>query len=246
MSSSPNSLADAWVTSPVGRVAAPLREQVIQALRQAILDFRLEPGQRLVERELVEQLNVSRTTVREALRELTSEGLIAVLPQKGAVVAAPTLDEAEDLYEVRVALETLVIRKFVANAPRSQVHALEAAVEAFAEVATEENVDPLKILAAKDHFNDILVDGAGREVLKQLTDSVQAKVRVLRVKGMPIGHAEAVKELRGVIAAIRKGDADAAADLYAKHIRRAAVNALKALRDLENAKANAKEDAKTG
>src|SRR4051812_46590318 len=89
-----NSLAESWNAEPMGRIAAPLREQVIAALRQAILDFHLKPGQRLVERELIEQLGVSRTTVREALRELTSEGLVTVVPQKGAVVATPTLEDA--------------------------------------------------------------------------------------------------------------------------------------------------------
>ena len=59
----------------VGRVAAPLREQVVDVLRQAILDFRLKPGQRLIERELVEQTGVSRTTIREVLRQLAAEGL---------------------------------------------------------------------------------------------------------------------------------------------------------------------------
>src|SRR5262245_10208805 len=94
-----------WTVEPVGRVAAPLREKVVVALRQAIMDFQLKPGQRLVEREIIERLGVSRTTVREALRELASEGLVTVVPQKGAVVSTPTLDAAEDLYEVRASLE---------------------------------------------------------------------------------------------------------------------------------------------
>src|SRR6188768_4396301 len=112
MVSTVNALSEAWGDNPVDRVAAPLREQVIGALRAAILDFRLAPGQRLVERELIEQLGVSRTTVREALRELTSEGLVTVVPQKGAVVATPTLEDAIDLYDVRAALESLVVQRF--------------------------------------------------------------------------------------------------------------------------------------
>src|SRR3546814_737946 len=99
----------AWSGSPVDRVAAPLREQVITALRAAILDFQLRPGQRLVERELIEQLGVSRTTVREALRELTSEGLVTVVPQRGAVVSAPSLAEAEDMYDIRAVLESVLV-----------------------------------------------------------------------------------------------------------------------------------------
>src|SRR5690606_5619752 len=126
-----NSLAESWSVEPVGRVAAPLREQVIQALRQAILDFKLQPGQRLVERELMEQLGVSRTTVREALRELTSEGLVTVVPQRGAVVATPDPDDAVDLYEVRAGLESLVVQRFVERASDQQVRRLEAAVQGF-------------------------------------------------------------------------------------------------------------------
>jgi DNA-binding GntR family transcriptional regulator len=233
MSTTSNSLASAWATSPVGRVAAPLREQVVTALREAIWDFRLEPGQRLVERELVEQLNVSRTTVREALRELTSEGLIKVVPQKGAVVAAPTPDEARDLYEVRAALESLVVRRFVEKAPRSQVYALEAAAERFAEVASEESVEPRQVLAARRHFTDVLMAGAGSEVLTQLVESVQAKVRVLQLKGMSTSHAEVIQELRAIVAAVRDRDADTAAQVTARHIRRVAVNAVESLKEIQ-------------
>ena len=71
----------------VHRVAAPLRDQVLEILRrQPILDFRYKPGQRLIERELIEQIGVSRTTIREVLRELDAEGLVTTIPQKGAIV----------------------------------------------------------------------------------------------------------------------------------------------------------------
>lgn len=144
------SLGDRWTSGPIGRVAAPLREQVIDALRAAILDFTLPPGQRLVERELIEQLGVSRTTVREALRQLTSEGLITVVPQKGAMVASPTFEEAEELYEARLRLEGLIVRRFVERAAPSQIIRLAAAAEGFAEAAAGE--DALAILDAVDAY----------------------------------------------------------------------------------------------
>lgn len=233
MSTTTNSLADAWASSPVGRVAAPLREQVIGALRAAILDFRLKPGQRLVERELIEQLGVSRTTVREALRELTSEGLVTVVPQKGAIVSAPSLDEARDLYEARAALEAVVVRQFTERASRSLIMRLAAAAESFAE-ATEAGGGPDPILAAKDDFYQVLCEGSGSEVLKQLTEGLQARVRVLRVVGMyPEGHAVAVEELRNVIDAVQRGDGAQAAQLYAQHILRSGDNALQSLEKAE-------------
>ena len=97
-------------TLEVQRHAAPLRQQVVEALRLAIIDGRLAPGARLIERELTEMLRVSRTVIREALRQLESEGLIAIVPNKGPVVRALTLAEAKDLYQIRAVLEGLAAR----------------------------------------------------------------------------------------------------------------------------------------
>src|SRR3954453_2834497 len=111
----------------VNRVAAPVREQVVDQLRQAIVEMRLKPGQRLVERELIEQTGVSRTTIREVLRQLTAEGLVMTIPQKGAVVMVPSAQEAADLYEVRATLEALAGRRFVRNADDAAIKALRKA-----------------------------------------------------------------------------------------------------------------------
>src|SRR5919197_2931132 len=124
-------MAQAESSMRVGRVAAPLREQVLEVLRQAILDFRFKPGQRLIERELVEQIGVSRTTIREVLRELAAEGLVTTVPQKGAIVAVPSAQEAAELYEVRAALEALAARRFVEQATPQRVAELR---DAFGEV----------------------------------------------------------------------------------------------------------------
>ncbi|WP_256974201.1 GntR family transcriptional regulator [Rhodococcus sp. NCIMB 12038] len=201
---------------------------MIETLRQAILHFQLQPGQRLVERELIETLGVSRTTVREALRELTSEGLVTVVPQKGAIVAAPSVEEAKDLYAARAALEAVMVQRFIANASRSQVIQLEAAVEAFAEAADAN--DEAGLLAAKDLFNSIIADGSRSTVLRQLTESVQARVRVLRIAAMTPGHhVEAVDELRAVVDAIRRKDTAEASARYVAHIERSAATAAKEL-----------------
>src|SRR5687768_16541072 len=92
-------------------IAAPLRRQVIGLLRNAILTFEYEPGQRLVERDLCERFDVSRTVIREALRHLEAEGLIQIVPNRGPVVSAATPAEARDLYEVREALEPMAARR---------------------------------------------------------------------------------------------------------------------------------------
>src|ERR1700742_5292863 len=101
----------------VGRVAAPLREQLTDVLREAFLDFRLRPGERLVERDLIDKTGVSRATIREVLRQLTAEGLVTVIPQRGAVVVELTRKEAAGLSEVRTMLEGLAARLFAAPPP---------------------------------------------------------------------------------------------------------------------------------
>lgn len=230
-----NSLAESWKAAPMGRVAAPLREQVITALRQAILDFQLKPGQRLVERELIEQLGVSRTTVREALRELTSEGLVTVVPQRGAMVTAPNLDDAADLYEVRASLESLVVQRFVERATDDEVAKLQETVEDLAVVASETD-DIRVILAAKDRFYAVLIAGARSSALQQLLEGIQARVQVLRATSLSEeGRTpEVVRELRGVVTAIGSRDAELASRLCAEHVRAAASTALSSLRQVED------------
>ena len=205
----------------VGRVAAPLREQVLEVLRQAILDFRFQPGQRLIERELIEQIGVSRTTIREVLRELAAEGLVTTIPQKGAIVVVPTAEEAAEVYEVRAALEALAARRFVER--RADVAALRAA---FAEVesVTRDGGDIRAMLRAKDRFYDVLLEGAGNGSVRSILNGLQARVRMLRAASLsaPGRPEQTVAEIRALVEAIEARDADGAAEAAASHVGRAA------------------------
>ena len=98
-----------------------LRQQVLDVLRNAILEARFKPGDRLIERELCELTGVSRTSVREALRHLESEGLVRNIPNKGPTVATVGLEEAQQIYEMREALEGQAGRLFAQRAPAGEV-----------------------------------------------------------------------------------------------------------------------------
>ena len=223
----------AELSVPVERVAAPLRDQVLDGLRQAIVEQRLPPGQRLIERELVEQIGVSRTTIREVLRQLTAEGLVTTIPQKGAVVAAPSPEEAADLYEVRAALEGLAARKFVERASDDQVRALRAA---FVEVerVTHDGGDIRSMLQAKDRFYDVLLDGAGNGAISGILGRLQARVSLLRATSLSQAGrpARSVAEIGTLVAAIEARDADAAVQAAATHLEHAASTGLGALADV--------------
>jgi GntR family transcriptional regulator, trigonelline degradation regulator len=212
----------------VGRVAAPLREQVVDLLREAILDFRLKPGQRLIERELIEQVGVSRTTIREVLRELAAEGLVTTIPQKGAIVVALSKKEAADLYEVRATLEALAGRRFAEHATDEQVTALRVAYEELLHSMTEDRENIKALLEAKDRFYDVFLTGAGNQSIKQILGGLQARVRLMRATSLSArGRAEStIAEIAAIIAAIEARDPDAAATACERHVNEAARIAL--------------------
>lgn len=223
-----NSLAGSWAAEPLGRVAAPVREQVAERLRSAIMNLQLKPGQRLVERELMEQLAVSRTTIREAIRELSSEGLVTVIPQRGAIVTRPTRSEAEDLYEVRVSLESLIVQRFIERGTDQEIADLEEAMHRYREVTQDRKKDMREVLGVKDGIYSVLIAGARSGPLQQLIEQIQARVHVLRAASLshPGRAEEAVAELEDIVSAIAVRDTDTATTLYAAHVRAAARTAL--------------------
>ncbi|MCE3551418.1 GntR family transcriptional regulator [Pseudonocardia sp. RS11V-5] len=223
----------AWKNAQVGRVAAPLRDQVLGIVRQAIMDFELKPGQRLVERELIEHLGVSRSTVREVLGQLSAEGLVTIVPQKGAVVTVPTAEDAADLYEIRASLEALAVRRFVERATEAQRAALRVAFDEYARASEDGAVSAL---VAKDELYRVLLDGADSAPIQQLLASAQGRVRAMRATSLsePGRAREAVEELRLVVEAIEAGKAAQAAKLCAAHVRAAARSGLRRLAEIES------------
>lgn len=215
--------ADGWTPVPIGRVAAPLRNQVLDVVRQEILDFRLRPGQRLIERELMERLGVSRATVREVVVRLESEGLVTAVPQRGAIVAVLTLREAADIYEMRVALEMLAARHFVERATDDQVRRIRQAHGDLAALLAAAD-GTVGLLHAKDAFYEILLEGAASPVLTSTLTGLQSRVRLLRQNSLsvPGRTRQTVDELHTVVCAIEARDAGAAAEASATHIRNAA------------------------
>lgn len=227
-------LSSAWRTEPLSPLETSVREQTIEALRRSILNFDLRPGQRLIEREFIEKLGISRTTFREAIRELAAEGLLTVVAQKGARVSAPTLEDATDLYEVRAALECLIVTRFVQRADEREVRQLRAAVRNFKRVSAR-TADTLELLKAKELFYEVLVRGARSAALQQLLEGIKVRVHLLRATSLsqPGRVAETVSELEAIVSAIAGRDADRAAQLCSEHVRNACRTALQSLRQRE-------------
>jgi DNA-binding GntR family transcriptional regulator len=215
----------------VRKFAAPLRQQVLDGLRQAVIDGRLAPGARLIERELTEMMGVSRTVVREALRQLETEGLVAIIPNKGPVVRELSPGEAKDLYSIRAVLEGHAARLFVEQASDAQVKSLAQALDVVA--GAYERGDAPEVLETKNKFYDVLFTGAGSETLSSMLAALHA--RIWRWRALGLSHPQrsdqrsqqSVKNLRALLAAIRKRDADAAEKITRNEAQLAAAEVMR-------------------
>jgi DNA-binding GntR family transcriptional regulator len=199
--------------------AVPLREQVVDAVRDAILDFRIKPGQRLVERELVERMGVSRATIREVLRQLTAEGLVTIVPQKGSFVVVPSMDEVSEVYAIRGVLEAFAARQFVEHASDGQVAALRETFEDVERVMRSSS-DVVEMLQANDAFYRVLLAGTGNATLDPLLAGLHARIRSLRARFLrePGRPQRAADELRRIVEAIEARDSNAAAAACEEHL----------------------------
>lgn len=219
----------------VSRVAAPVREQVLEQLRQAIVELRLAPAQRLIERELIEQTGVSRTTIREVLRQLAAEGLVTTIPNKGTVVASPPLERAVELYEVRAVLEGMATRQFAERATALHLRELRRAFKGIETAAARERTGN-ELLAAKRVFYDVLFEGAANSTIQGIVEGLQARISVLRAASLaqPGRIAHSVAEVRAIVEALEAGDADRAADACVHHVNEAARTILEAMSEADS------------
>jgi len=210
----------------VERVAAPLRHSVTESIRYAIAVGRFKAGERLPERGLCEMTGVSRTLVREALRQLESEGLITVLPHRGPVVARVTAEQAEGIYQVRIELEGLACQLFAERATPAQREALHRAFKNLKKSLKDS--DPLARLYAKNHFYDCLIDGSGNEALGTSLRMLNARVMLLRATSLqaPGRSAESIAELSELMEALAAKDGKRARELAGRHVRNAAKAAI--------------------
>jgi DNA-binding GntR family transcriptional regulator len=212
------------------RVAAPLRQQVTDILRADIVSARLEPGGRLVESSLCSRFGVSRPVVREALRQLAAEGLVESVPNQGAVVAQLSLEDAEDLYEVRALLEGHAGELFARRASEEDRAELRQVFERLAKSFPHEGL--VEQLQGKDEFYEVLLRGAGNKVIRSTLLGIHARVQMLRGISMqsPGRFQRSLAELREITDAAVSGEAEAAGAACRRHIENAAGIALAALR----------------
>src|ERR1700749_662948 len=176
------------VSAVKGRLAAlkqpslSLRSRIIQSLRRAIETGVLEPGARLVERDLCEQLQVSRTSLREALGELQAEGILTYSPTRRLSVSVISRADAENAYRIRGTLEALIVEQFIEQANEADVAALIGEGENLKAAYRSGDVD--RMLGAKRAFYDRICSGAQNAIAYDIINRLVLRTSVLRRRSL--------------------------------------------------------------
>ncbi|MCI8374722.1 MAG: GntR family transcriptional regulator [Lachnospiraceae bacterium] len=196
----------------------PLRDVVFQTLRQAILHGELKPGERLMEIHLAERLGVSRTPIREAIRKLELEGLVVMIPRRGAVVASITEKDLKDVLEVRRTLEILAGEVACERITPELLMELKSAGEEFGRL--KETEDANRLAEADVRFHEIIYEATGNARLIHILNNLREqmyryRLEYLKDKG---SHERLHQEHREIYNGIKNGDKSVVGKAVCVHI----------------------------
>ena len=196
----------------------PLRDVVFNTLRQAILKGELKPGERLMEIALAERLGVSRTPIREAMRKLELEGLVVMIPRRGAQVANITEKDLNDVLEVRIALENMAIEKACQNMTEDGMSKLWMAAKTFERTTAEG--DLVKMAEADVAFHEIIYQASDNRRLIQVLNNLREQIYRYRVEYLKEEETRnlLVREHEEMTKAIRERDVKNAQRIAYQHI----------------------------
>lgn len=196
----------------------PLRDVVFNTLRQAILRGELKPGERLMEIQLADKLGVSRTPIREAIRKLELEGLVLMIPRRGAIVAEITEKNLRDVLEVRAALEELAVDLATDRITEEAINQLKEAAKTFEDVAEQDDITALAEADVK--FHDVIYFATDNQRLIQLLYNLREQMYRYRVEYLKRKevHPTLFAEHEYIIECITKRDKEAAKRAVNVHV----------------------------
>lgn len=197
----------------------PLRDEVFNTLRERILKGALKPGERLMEIHLADQLGVSRTPIREAIRMLELEGLVKMVPRKGAQVAKISREDLQDVLEVRKALDTLAVKLACERITEDEITKLKMAEEEFERVLKVG--DTTQIAEADVAFHDVIQVASKNKRLKSMISNLAERIYRYRfeyIKQQSDGGKTLVMEHREIIRCIEEKEVDEAIKAIELHI----------------------------
>lgn len=198
----------------------PLRDVIFNTIREAIIIGELKPGERLMEVQLAEKMGVSRTPVREAIRKLELEGLVEMIPRKGAHVAEVSVKDIMDVLEVRASLDGLATALAATRITADEVKDLKHVYSQFVNYVEKENVNGS---IKKDvEFHDIIYKASRNEKLISISSNLREQVqrfRVIYLKGFG-NPGDIIREHDQIIQSIVAKNPELAQNVAYEHIRK--------------------------
>lgn len=214
---------------PLKTEFAPLRQKIIAALRRAIEMGVLKPGERLIEKDLCAQLGVSRTCLREALRELEALRVISNSTVRGLMVTPISTEDAENIYRIRAELEALIAEQFIERASAADCAAFREAGEGLKRAYQLADLEA--ILDAKKIYYDAFCEGARNPVAFDLLMTLHLRTSPMRAASISREErkAESIGEVDALVAAVSAGDVAAARAAARAHVENASISSFKAI-----------------
>lgn len=211
----------------------PLRDVVFNTLRQAILKGELAPGERLMEIQLAERLGVSRTPIREAIRKLELEGLVLMVPRKGAEVAKISEKSLRDVLEVRRSLEELAIELACQRMSQEAVEELEKKQEEFKSAV--ENGSAMDIAETDEAYHDVIYKGTCNDRLVQMINNLREQMYRYRLEYIKDEDKRQILLLEhdNILKAVRQRKVQEAKEAMREHIDNQEITVSKNIKEQE-------------
>lgn len=199
----------------------PLRDLVLEAIREAIINGSLQPRERLMEIQLAEELGVSRTPVREALRKLELEGFIVMVPRKGAYVSDLSMKDIADVFEIRAALEGLAAALAAERITDEELEEMERLLVEKGEAIKHDDIN--KLVEVDTKFHETMYKASRNGRLGSIISNLREQIQRFRLTSLsvPGRKRESLHEHRGIVEAIQARDMQLARHLAQEHIENA-------------------------
>lgn len=198
----------------------PLREIVYEELKTLILTGQIHPGMRLMEEELAEEMGVSRTPIREAIRKLEKEGLITIEPRRGAYVSQMSTEDMVDILEVRQNMEGLAARLAALRMSGEEKQKLVEMADRYGKAVSDGNME--EMIRCDTAFHHMIVEATGNRILIKMVEQLQELV--LRFRYLYYDNfkraEQMIREHEQIYSAIMEENAEAAGDAADLHIQR--------------------------
>ncbi len=201
-----------------------LRNKVFKYLKSHILGGDYKPGESLVESKLAEEMGVSRTPIREAIRLLEVEGLVETVPNKGAVILGVSEKDVEDIYAIRQLVEGLAARWATKNMTEEDKHELQNIIDLMEFYSHKEDLSELAKL--DNQFHQIIYDASGSKILNLTLSNLHQYVQLARLRSLkvPCRLSHTISEHRNILKSFLENDPAKAEAALADHVKKAYLN----------------------